>query len=64
VAYVPGSSTLIAVGPSGGDYSLDDGRTWIAINGSGFDTFSFVKGKQTGWGAGAKGAIGKLTFTD
>jgi photosystem II stability/assembly factor-like uncharacterized protein len=64
VAYVPGKKTLIAIGPSGGDYSLDDGRTWTTINGPGFDTFSFVKGKQTGWGTGAKGAIGQLTLTN
>ena len=64
VAYVPGSKTLIAVGPSGGDYSRDDGRNWTAINGPGFDTFSFAKGKQIGWGAGAKGSIGKLNFSN
>ena len=66
VAYVPGMKTpaLIAVGPSGGDYSLDDGRTWTAIDGPGFDTFSFARGKQLGWGAGAEGRLGKLTFSD
>jgi len=64
VAYVPGTRTLIAIGPSGGDYSTDDGRTWTAINGPGFDTFSFAPRKQTGWGAGAKGSIGKLTFSN
>jgi len=64
VAYVPGSKTLIAIGPSGGDYSTDDGRTWTAVNGPGFDTFSFAPGKQSGWGAGVKGAIGKLTFSN
>ena len=64
VAYGAGRKALIAVGPSGGDYSTDDGRTWTTIDGPGFDTFSFVRGKQTGWGAGAKGTIGKLTFTD
>jgi photosystem II stability/assembly factor-like uncharacterized protein len=64
VAYVPGmkTPTLIALGPSGGDYSLDDGRTWIPIVGPGFDTFSFVPGKQIGWGAGAEGKIGRLTL--
>ena len=66
VAYVPGMKTpaLIAVGPSGGDYSLDDGRTWTAIDGPGFDTFSFARGKQLGWGAGAGGKLGRLTFSD
>ena len=64
VAYVPGQNTLIAIGPSGGDYSLDDGRTWTTINGPGFDTFSFAPGKKIGWGAGAKGTIGKLDFSN
>jgi photosystem II stability/assembly factor-like uncharacterized protein len=66
VAYVPGMKTpaLIALGPSGGDYSLDDGRTWKPIDGPGFDTFSFARGKQIGWGAGATGKIGKLMFSD
>ena len=64
VAYVPGakSRALIALGPSGGDYSLDDGKTWTPIEGPGFDTFSFAPRKTTGWGAGANGAIGKLAF--
>ena len=64
VAYVPGTKTptLLALGPSGGDYSLDDGRTWKPIDGPGFDTFSFARGKQIGWGAGAEGKIGKLIF--
>jgi photosystem II stability/assembly factor-like uncharacterized protein len=62
VAYVPGTKTLVALGPSGGDYSTDDGRTWTRITGPGFDTFSFVPGKQIGWGAGASGKIGRLNF--
>ncbi|HEX3253708.1 MAG TPA: hypothetical protein VHS05_30010 [Pyrinomonadaceae bacterium] len=62
VAYVPGTKTLVALGPSGGDYSIDDGRTWAPITGPGFDTFSFVPGKQIGWGAGANGEIGRLNF--
>lgn len=64
VAYVPGAKTptLVALGPSGGDYSTDDGRTWTPITGPGFDTFSFVPGKQIGWGAGANGKIGRLNF--
>ena len=62
VAYVPGTKTLVAIGPAGGDYSTDDGQTWTPITGPGFDTFSFVPGKQSGWGAGDKGKIGRLTF--
>jgi photosystem II stability/assembly factor-like uncharacterized protein len=64
VAYVPGIKTpaLVALGPSGGDYSLDDGQTWKPIEGRGFDTFSFIPRKAIGWGAGAEGALGKLVF--
>jgi len=64
VAYLPGAktSTLIAIGPTGGDYSTDDGRSWKPIEGPGFDTFSLAPGKGTGWGAGAKGSLGQLTF--
>lgn len=63
VAYVPGMKTaLVALGPSGGDYSVDDGRTWKPIDGPGFDTLSFAPGKQIGWGAGAEGKIGQLKF--
>jgi photosystem II stability/assembly factor-like uncharacterized protein len=64
VAYVPNTKMLVAVGPSGGDYSTDDGRTWKPIGGPGFDTFSFVPRKSMGWGAGANGAIGRLEFRD
>ena len=62
ITYVPGTKTVIALGPSGGDYSTDDGQTWTTFTGPGFDTFSFAPGKQIGWGAGAKGEIGRLTM--
>jgi photosystem II stability/assembly factor-like uncharacterized protein len=64
VAYVPGMKTpaIVAIGPSGADYSLDDGQTWKPIDGPGFDTFSFIPRKSSGWGAGANGALAKLKF--
>ena len=64
VAYVPGTKTLVALGPTGGDYSTDDGRTWTPISGPGFDTFSFVPRKSIGWGAGAEGKIARFSFRD
>jgi photosystem II stability/assembly factor-like uncharacterized protein len=64
VAYVPGTKTLVALGPSGGDYSTDDGRTWKPIDGPGFDTLSFVRRRPIGWGAGANGAIGRLSLAN
>lgn len=62
VTYVPGTKMLVALGPSGGDYSTDNGRTWTRIDAPGFDTFSFVPRRSIGWGAGAGGKIGKLSF--
>ncbi|MGZ8843129.1 MAG: WD40/YVTN/BNR-like repeat-containing protein [Pyrinomonadaceae bacterium] len=62
VAYIPGGKVLVAIGPAGGDYSIDDGQTWTPLSGPGFDTFSFARGKRFGWGAGARGAIGRLAF--
>jgi photosystem II stability/assembly factor-like uncharacterized protein len=76
VAYVPGAhigstpgtpETLVAVGPSGADYSTDDGRTWMVLAGPGFDTLSFARdrgarGQPTAFAAGARGTIGKLMF--
>jgi photosystem II stability/assembly factor-like uncharacterized protein len=68
VAYVPSASrrtapALVAVGPTGTDYSTDDGRTWMPLEGPGFDTLSFARGRPIAFGAGARGSIGKLTFT-
>lgn len=66
VAYVPGMKTpaLLAVGPSGADYSVDDGRTWNQLDGPGFDTLSFARvqtrGRPTGFAAGARGSLARL----
>ena len=72
IAYVPAAKsssvpgTLIALGPSGADYSTDDGRTWKVLAGPGFDTLSLAprtsNGRPIAFAAGAKGAVGKLTF--
>jgi photosystem II stability/assembly factor-like uncharacterized protein len=63
VAYVPTlPGTLVAVGPSSADYSTDDGRTWRALAGLGFDTLSFAPGQPIAFAAGARGSIGKWIF--
>jgi photosystem II stability/assembly factor-like uncharacterized protein len=67
VACVPGTKTpvLVAVGPSGADYSTDDGLTWKSLDGPGFDTLAFVRGQTpgeaVGFAAGARGSIGRLS---
>jgi photosystem II stability/assembly factor-like uncharacterized protein len=66
VAYAPTSGSkanpraLIAVGPQGADYSLDDGQTWHPMECAGFHTFSFAAQTAVGWGAGETGRIARL----
>ena len=61
VAYVHGgrgASMLIAVGPSGSDYSTDEGATWRSFGAEGFHTASFTRaGGAAGWAAGEQGRI-------
>lgn len=65
VKHVPGTaSTFVAVGPQGADISEDDGKTWTPIEMTapvvGFHTLSFAPGKKVAFGAGGRGAVGKL----
>lgn len=61
VAHLPRSkSSWLAVGPRGADLTNDDGKTWSALAGAGFDTFGFSPRGKIGWGAGARGSIGRL----
>ena len=64
VAYVPHApaAALVAVGPQGTDYSTDDGRTWAPVEGPGFHTFSFAPSGKVGFGAGGRGAVGRLSM--
>lgn len=61
VSHRPGSrSDWIAVGPQGADLSIDDGRTWTALPGAGFHTFTFAPNGRAGWGAGERGSVARL----
>lgn len=50
---------VLITGPSGSEYSLDNGRTWMKINGQGFHTLDVTKNGVI-WAAGSGGRIGKL----
>lgn len=60
VAYVPGTRgpMLVAVGPSGSDYSLDNGASWASLGSTGFHAVSFA-GADAGWAVGEGGRIAK-----
>jgi hypothetical protein len=64
VKYVPRAATpsVLAVGPSGADYSVDDGRSWRSVEGKGFDAFSFAPSGRVGWGVGDNGRIARLRW--
>jgi photosystem II stability/assembly factor-like uncharacterized protein len=55
VAYFPDRKMWIALGTSGSDVSLDDGKTWKQ-----FDTGNYNAITTGGWAVGPKGAIAKL----
>jgi photosystem II stability/assembly factor-like uncharacterized protein len=60
VTYVPGTRgpMLVAVGPSGSDYSVDYGASWLSLPGPGFHAASFA-GVDAGWAVGEGGRIAK-----
>jgi photosystem II stability/assembly factor-like uncharacterized protein len=63
VAFVPGTSPpmTVAVGPSGSDYSLDLGKTWMPIvSPTGFHSVGFAKKGRAGWAVGRNGTIAKF----
>jgi photosystem II stability/assembly factor-like uncharacterized protein len=63
VSYLPGSSSVMAVGPQGADLSTDDGKTWTPLLGAtGLHTLAVARSGNTGWGAGENGRIFKLTY--
>ena len=49
---------LVAVGPSGTDYSLDGGESWTGLGGEGFDTATFAG--PAGWAAGTGGRVARF----
>jgi photosystem II stability/assembly factor-like uncharacterized protein len=52
--------SVVAVGPSGSDFSSDRGKTWTPIAGPGFHTFSIAPHGTAGFGVGEKGSAGRL----
>lgn len=61
VAYTAKSSrALVAVGPSGTDYSRDGGASWANLGTEGFHAVSFAK-DGAGWAVGENGRVAKFT---
>lgn len=63
VAWLPGSRPLLlAVGPTGSDWSADGGRTWSPAGGAGYDALSIAPSGGVGWATGAGGRIARVSF--
>ena len=62
VAYVPGTRgrVLVAVGPSGSDYSTDGGRTWNPLGAEGFHALSVAPRGDAAWAVGENGRVARL----
>jgi photosystem II stability/assembly factor-like uncharacterized protein len=62
VARVQGTRgpTLVAVGPSGSDYSTDGGRTWTQLGSEGFHALSVARGGEVAWAVGDNGRVARL----
>jgi photosystem II stability/assembly factor-like uncharacterized protein len=62
VAYVPGTHgrTLVAVGPSGSDYSTNGARTWQPLGAEGFHALSVTPLGDTAWAVGENGRVARL----
>jgi photosystem II stability/assembly factor-like uncharacterized protein len=59
----PGAPAAVAVtvGPSGSDFSLDMGKSWIPIAGpAGFHSVGFARNGSAGWAVGKGGLIAKF----
>jgi photosystem II stability/assembly factor-like uncharacterized protein len=62
VVYVPGARrpTVVAVGPGGSSWSVDDGATWMPIDTAGFHAVGFAA-PDAGWAVGAGGRVARFT---
>ena len=62
VARVSGTHgmTLVAVGPSGSDYSVDGGRTWKPLGAEGFHAVSVSALYDVAWAVGEGGRVARL----
>jgi photosystem II stability/assembly factor-like uncharacterized protein len=59
--YIPGTNTIVAVGPDGAVYSEDDGVTWLEIDRFNYWSVGFAS-PAAGWAVGATGRITKLAL--
>ncbi|MCS5490784.1 WD40/YVTN/BNR-like repeat-containing protein [Algoriphagus limi] len=62
ITYFSKNSWLIAVGPSGSDYSENGGGFWQKFSSEGFHAVFKSRNGESVWASGAKGKVAKLIF--
>lgn len=62
VIYFPRQQWVIAVGPTGSDYSEDGGLNWSSFSDEGFHAIKLGNAEESIWATGANGKIGKLKY--
>jgi photosystem II stability/assembly factor-like uncharacterized protein len=62
VAFIGGSSILIATGPTGTDISFDNGNHWALLDSIGYHAVSFNKTNTSGWLSGSEGRVAKVVI--
>lgn len=62
VTYFPLYHWVIAVGPSGGDFSKDGGKNWVSFSEESWHAVSRAHSGGAIWASGAQGKIGRLTY--
>lgn len=60
VAWMPGTQTLVAVGPTGSDISTDGGATWTRLGTGGFHAIGFAAPDGPAWATGDDGRIAQF----
>lgn len=55
--------SLIAVGPTGSDFSVSGGKNWRILSADGFHSVSFARNAKAGWAVGEGGRIAKYIGT-
>ena len=58
VTFVPGSSSVVAVGLAGTAFSNDSGESWIMVDTTAYNSVRF-DGPNAGWAAGPKGRVAR-----
>ncbi len=62
VAYLQEKGWVVAVGPSGSDFSTDGAHSWKPLSKTGYHAAKAAPGGKALWASGSQGRLGKLVY--